>query len=620
MLNAMLFGDRTQLDRDLRLGFERTGSFHLFVVSGLHLAVLAGLIFVLARRLRLPELPATLLTLALATGYAALTGFGLPVQRALWMTTVFLLVRLLSRDRNPLNALGIAALSLLAAHPHDLFEASFQMTALAIVAIAGIAVPLSERTFMPYARATHLLPESALDASLEPRLAQFRLTLRLAGEHLSPLLGRAGLSLPALLARWTLWFCELLLVTCIAELFMTLPMAVYFHRVTALAIPANLLSIPFIGIMMPLVLLTFACSLIHPWVALVPGACTAALLHAITWTVTTISHFHAADVRIPAPELPVAALILLCWAFALWAIRKRRWIASAGLAALLVATVLVLWPEAAVRHRGVLEVTALDVGQGDSLLVVSPEGRTLLVDAGGPIGGPFAHATTFDIGEEVVSPYLWSRRIRRLDAIALTHAHSDHMGGMPAILRNFRPRELWIGSNPNAPDYTALLAQARALGITVRRFHAGDSFVFGGTQVQVLAPQADYLPGNAPANNDSLVLDLHYGLSSALLEGDAEAASEQAMLRSGLILPATLLKAGHHGSRTSTTPSFLAAASPRAAVISVGRRNPFGHPRSEVILEFANTHTPLYRTDLMGASSFFLNQNGTLTTRTYEDH
>ena len=161
MLNAMLFGDRSRLTRALRLGFERTGSFHLFVVSGMHVALLAGLVFFLARRLRLGELPAILVTLALTTAYATLTGLGVPVQRALLMTTVFLAARLLSRRRNTLNALGAAALVVLICSPRALFEASFQMTFLAIVAIAGIAIPLGERSFLPYAHAARKIGDLA---------------------------------------------------------------------------------------------------------------------------------------------------------------------------------------------------------------------------------------------------------------------------------------------------------------------------------------------------------------------------------------------------------------------------------------------------------------------------
>ena len=157
MLKAMLFGDRTGLRQPQRLGFQRTGSFHLFVVSGLHVTLLAGAVFWLARRLRLREWLATLLTLALATGYALLTGFGAPVQRALWMTAIFLVARLMNRERSVLNALGAAALGVLVWSPRSLFEASFQMTFLAVMAIGGIAVPLGERGIVPYAYASRAL-------------------------------------------------------------------------------------------------------------------------------------------------------------------------------------------------------------------------------------------------------------------------------------------------------------------------------------------------------------------------------------------------------------------------------------------------------------------------------
>ncbi len=176
-----------------------------------------------------------------------------------------------------------------------------------------------------------------------------------------------------------------------------------------------------------------------------------------------------------------------------------------------------------------MEVTAIDVGQGDSLLVVSPQGQTMLVDAGGPVGAvaETADATSlFDVGEEVVSPYLWSRQIRRLDVIVLSHAHSDHMGGMAAVMRSFRPRELWVGIDPDSTAYRALLAEAHELGITVRHLHAGDALPWSGTQVNVLAPDPGYVNGGAPVNNDSLVMRVEYGKSSVLLEGDAEAPSE----------------------------------------------------------------------------------------------
>ena len=613
MLSAMLFGDRTSLSHAQRLGFERTGSFHLFVVSGMHVGLVAGGLFWIGRRLRWPNWLATGVTLTGTTGYALLTGFGVPVQRALWMTTVFLVARLLSREHSIANAIGAAALAVLVWSPAALFEASFQMTFLAMVGIVGIAAPLAERTFAPYARAASGLGEVWRDGAMVPRLAQFRVMLRLWGETLAEALGSWSAPLPGWLVRGALLAAEFALIGAVAEMVMVLPMAAYFHRATMFALPANALSIPLVALMMPVSLLAFAGMLAGPWIAVVPASATALLLHGTAGVIGAISRVRMADVRVPGPAAWVVVVALLCWGFAVWAIRRTRALAWTAAALLPMVLVLVLWPERPVETAGALEVTAIDVGQGDSLLVVGPNGGGMLVDAGGPVGGvdEAAEATSrFDVGEQVVSAYLWSRRIRRLDVVALSHAHSDHMGGMPAVLRNFRPRELWVGIDPASTAFRELLDEARALGVTVRHMRAGATLPWDGTEVRVLSPGAGYANAGAPKNDDSLVMQVNYGRGSVLLEGDAEAASEVAMVAAGEVRPVTLLKVGHHGSRTSTTPAFLAAASPREAVVSVGRGNRFGHPRTEVIDRIAQTGSKLYRTDTFGLTTFLVDREG----------
>jgi competence protein ComEC len=529
------------------------------------------------------------------------------------MTTVFLLARLMSRDRNVLNALGGAALAVLVLSPQALFEASFQMTFLAIIAIGGIAIPLGERSFLPYAHAAENLWDKWIDAALPPQVAQFRIMLRMVSDACANVLGSWIRGLPSLLVRWTLWALELALIGAAAEFVMVLPMAVYFHRATMFAVPTNMLSVPLVGVLAPMSIVTFCASLANPWLAMLPGAATALLLHGVAAVIGRVSAVHAADLRVPPPAWWIAALAVAAWALCCWAVRRSRAWAWIAIVVLPLVAMIVLWPEHPYVSPSMMEVTAIDVGQGDSIFIVSPDGTTMLVDAGGPVGGvtEAAEATSrFDVGEEVVSPYLWSRRFRRLDVLALSHAHSDHMGGMPAVMRNFRPRELWVSIDPNSEAYRALLAEAKDLGVLVRHFYAGAQFSWGGTQVTMLAPETGYTNPHEPTNNDSLVMRMQYGEASVLLEGDAEAPSERAMLDHGRVAPVTLLKVGHHGSRTSTTQGFLNAAAPKDAVMSVGKGNTFGHPRYEVIERIAEARTKLYRTDEFGLTTFLLGRDG----------
>jgi competence protein ComEC len=285
--------------------------------------------------------------------------------------------------------------------------------------------------------------------------------------------------------------------------------------------------------------------------------------------------------------------------------RRGRWGRRAAWVALLAAAFVAVAPRPIDRPRDALLVEAIDVGQGDSLLLITPDGRTLLVDGGGFGGGPRQAPQEFDIGEEVVSQVLWSRGIRHLDVVALSHAHSDHMGGLPAVLRNFHPDELWVGNNPRVADYVALLDEAAGLHVRVRSLRAGDAFALGDTQVNVLAPFRDYQPGAEPGNNDSLVLHVAYGATSVMLEGDAEEPIEQAMLAEPG-LQSTLLKVGHHGSITSTHPEFLARVAPQWAVISCGLHNRFGHPREEVLEALETAKVRTYSTDINGAACFRL--------------
>lgn len=267
----------------------------------------------------------------------------------------------------------------------------------------------------------------------------------------------------------------------------------------------------------------------------------------------------------------------------------RRW--SAALAAALVLANVWLW-FLVWRGPGRLIITFLDVGQGDAIVVQSPDGHVLLVDTG-PAGD------TDDAGRRIVLPFLRSRGIGRVDAILLTHPHDDHIGGAESILERVGVGRLLVSSERFVePAYQRLLKSAHRRGVNVVTLRRGEGFILGSeVRGEVLNPAAE-----APlsANNGSLAIRLRYGTASVLLAGDAEAEAEADMVRS-CDLRADVLKLSHHGSRTSTTPAFLAAVWPQAAVVSVGRRNPFGHPSPVVLTRLASASIPLFRTDRDGA-------------------
>ena len=604
LIDAMVIGEESFIDRDTRADFQRSGTYHVLVVSGMNVTILAFVTFWTLRRLRLGDIPATLLTVAFCVAYALITEVGAPVWRATLMCAIYLCTRLLYRDRAMVNAVGAAALGLLVFDPRQLFTASFQMTFVCVLIVAAIGVPILQRTSQLQKQALAHWDSNDYAALLPPRVAQLRVDLQFIAARVAHFVGEKW---SARFVRVTARFClaawELIFISFVMQMGLALPMAYYFHRATSIGLPSNLIVVPLTQLMMPAAAAALLLGSISPWLAKIPVLLTTFALHGITGAVRGLGSLRVADLRVPVPSVFVIALAAGALVLAMYSARRRAAFAACGLAAILAASLTLAFIPAPPRvHPGVLEVTSIDVGEGDSTLLITPQGRTLLVDAGGPIG---PGGSQLDFGEDVVSPYLWTRGISRLDAVAITHGHSDHIGGMIAVLKNFKPKELWVGLLPPSQALENVITTAQTLGIKVVRRWEGDVFNLGGATVEVLFPPRDSPAGSGPQNNDSMVLRVSYANSSVLLEGDAEKQVERRV--AALHHPsANLIKVGHHGSNNATTPELVASAKPQFAIISVGSGNSFGLPRTEVLGRLANAGARVYRTDLDGAVTFYL--------------
>ncbi len=614
LMDAMVLGEESFLRNATRTEYQRSGTYHVLVVSGMNLSILAFAIFWTLRQFRVDPAVAAITTVAVSFAYAFVVGVGPPVWRAALMLATYLGARLLYRGRNMMNAIGAAALGVLIADPHALFGASFQLTFLAVFIIAGIGSPILERTTLPYARGIRLLRAASYDLHVAPEVAQFRLDLRMIAGRLKRFVGnRLSLALPAIFMRVAIGFSELIFISALMQAGLALLMAYHFHRATTMGMPANLAVIPLTQVLMPTAAAAvglgyISTTLAKPavWISGLALEGIAGTVHWLGGAVTGMPSFlgSIADLRVAMPSLAMILASISALALAMLAAqaRRSRLAAFASVALLFgVAGWIAFVPSHPHLRAGVMEMTAIDVGQGDSILLVTPEGRALLVDAGGI---PQWMHSDFDIGEQVVSSYLWNRGIDRLDVAVITHPHADHLGGMPAVMANFHPRELWISIDKPVGELAPIVAQARSAGMNVSVKKDGDTFDYGGVHFHLLAPGRDQITGSMRPNDDCLVFTATLGGTTALLEGDAERPAERHVVEEHT--EAVLLKVAHHGSASATSADLLSTVHPRFAVISVGARNVYGHPRREVLERLQQAGVKTYRTDAEGAVSFYL--------------
>jgi competence protein ComEC len=614
VLKAVLWGDRTSLDSDTIEGFRKTGLYHLLVIAGLHVGLLTLLLGFLLRWFPWNTATKSVMVLGFLAAYSLLVQQRAPTLRATLMIALYLVARILDRDHSALNSIGGVALILLYVRPTWLFESGFQLSFAAALLIVGLAVPLLERTTEPYRRALDRLDDVPLDDRLPPRLAQARLDLRALvqalGRHAGfldrhPAFARSVVVLPL---KVLLWAASLLMFSAVLQLGLLLPMVRTFHRVTFAGVGLNALATPVMTLLLALALPINLLSVVSPALAVWP----AKLLSMVMAVLFGLTHLPGLTTwlsyRVPEPPGWVAWGFCGTFIMAAWALRRAPRAVGVSLAVAAVFVALVaLHPFPPRLPHGTLELTALDCGQGDALWLVFPDQTTMLVDArgsrtrGAREGG--FQGRRWDPGEDIVSPYLWSRGIKTIDVVVLTHAHEDHLGGLGAILDNFHVGEFWHAPTPETPEYVALLEKLAKQHIPVRTLYTGDTLARGNTSTRVLWPPRQRPLLRSPSNDDSLVMRIGTDGVNFLLPGDAGRDVERQLLAAGVPLASQVLKVAHHGSRSSSSSEFIARVAPRVAVISTEAGGAGNLPNPATLEVLHNAGARVFETAIDGATT-----------------
>ncbi|MGQ9556453.1 MAG: DNA internalization-related competence protein ComEC/Rec2 [Desulfurispora sp.] len=553
LLNGILLGSRAQIDAELNLGFQQTGLAHLLAVSGLNVALLLAPCLAVLHWLGMGRQGQLLVSLPLLLVYCLLTGLSAPVVRASLMTAILLGARASHRPSDWPSALSAAAWLILLIWPQALVDPGFLLTMAATWGLLALT-PLLQEVLEQY------LP--------------------------SPLALTLAVSLACQLTTWPL-------------------VAWYFNLFTPLAVLLNLAAVPLTGLLVPWGMAVNLLGLVSLPLAHLLHIFTALQLDLLIGLINLGRTLPLAYFSLPSPPYGLLAgwygwlgLLLAPADWHRFSRLRRPLLACGGLLLILLLAGQLLVSPAPSLHF-------LDVGQGDSCLITLP-GQTILVDSGPEQSG------------REVTAYLRRLGVNRLDWLVLTHPHADHYGGAAEVLRNFPIRAVLIPPLPPAmndlePGFIQLLAQIKKAGLPLYTARPGQwLYKTPAGNITVLYPGPALLTNTrSDANNLSVVLRLSWHGLTALLTGDIEREAQRALQEQYPpdLLVATLLKVPHHGSRYQEE-AFIRAVHPAAAVIPVGRHNPFGHPAGQTLQILQSLNSTIYRTDRDGAIILQYRRNG----------
>ncbi|MCG2757553.1 MAG: ComEC/Rec2 family competence protein [Desulfobacteraceae bacterium] len=600
VLKALIIGDRNSISKNLQKAFNRAGVGHILAISGLHIGIVATVAFFFFKWIlsyfkyflwnALTIKIAAILSLFPVVIYGLLSGMSPSTQRAVIMVTVFLMTFLFEREHDSINTLAIAAMIILVVHPPSLFSISFQLSFIAVLAIIY-------------------------------GLSRIRMKSMTGKQGLFQLQKKV----------------HLFLLTSLFAILGTLPLVMlYFNQVSLVGLLANLLIIPIIGfVVVPLGLFSV---LLYP-----------VSVYGATWCINTSSELlaKALDIVMWFSNLPFASVKtvtptyfeICCYYVLGWAVlnlfgsyyenvgerdksrggtdqtdnkvklkgklnNSRRKKVLAVIIVVIIAGVAdtCYWFYNRFWHDD-LRITIIDVGQGSSALLEMPEGFNLLIDGGG-----FPDNSAFDVGERVIAPLLWRKKIKTVDTLILSHPNSDHLNGLLYIAENFNVKKVWANyDTADTIGYRKFMEIIKKKAINMPEFKdISRTHIINGAQLDFLYPPSDYMDNNKRTwsnfNNNSLVIKVKFGSKSFLFPGDIMTKAEKELVAiAGDDLTSDILIAPHHGSRTSNSELFIDSVKPETVIFSSGWRHSYRFPHPLVLKKYRQRGCSILRTDSNGA-------------------
>lgn len=541
------------------------------------------------------------LVLLFLLGYCSLVEQRAPTTRAAIMIAAYLVGRFFYRQHAALNAVGLAALVLLMARPPWIFESGFELSSTAALLIVGLVVPILVRTTEPWRRALQNVNDAERDINFPPRPAQLRLDVRRMAVWLEERIAflrnhlRAATFIVALPLRVAVWTLGTLLFTAILQIGLMLSLAAIFHRVTYAGIGLNALAIPTMTVVLALAVPTVLLSVVAPALTVWPAKLLALVMR-VLFALTDLPHLPAwLSYRVPTPPAWVSlgfAISIIVAACSLGRNRRTFWISTASL--VVFGAFISVDPFPPQVPSGRLEVTALDCGSGDAFFVVLPDRNTMLIDAGGGRSGsrlddPFA-PRRWNAGEDIVSPYLWSRQFKKIDVVVMSRGDEGRLPGFAAIARNFSVEEFWRPASGLAPAALSFLDELERRGIHLRTVRSGEPISRGSTSIQTLwPPPAASGTSVTPTRNGSgeaanaqaaagggLLIRIQDREGSVLFASDIGGRAQQDLLNAHAQLGAPVLALPDLESSVSLSRDFALSISPRAVLaggVAEGRKD-----------------------------------------------